>query len=128
MSASARTNATLEPGNRIGSGTRIHSGCFLENVVLGEDVFIGPNVVFTDDPHPPCAHCTETVRGARVGNRAAIGANSTILPGVSIGEDALVGAGSVVTKDVPPGRIVAGNPARLMSKKRSDLVCRTPAN
>jgi acetyltransferase-like isoleucine patch superfamily enzyme len=119
------TNATLEAGNRIGDGTRIHSGCFLENVTLGKNVFVGPNVVFTDDPHPPCPKCTESVGGAVVGDGAAIGANSTILPGVRIGENSLVGAGSVVTKDVAPGTVVAGNPARPMAKLRSELRCRT---
>ncbi len=118
------TNATLEGGNRIGDGTRIHSGCFLENVTIGKNVFVAPNVVFTDDPHPPCPECTEAVGGAVVGDGAAIGANSTILPGVRIGEGALVGAGSVVTKDVEPGTIVAGNPARRMKKLRSELQCR----
>ena len=48
------TNSALEYGNTIGNNTRIHTGCFLENVKLGNNVFIGPNVVFTDDPHPPC--------------------------------------------------------------------------
>jgi acetyltransferase-like isoleucine patch superfamily enzyme len=124
-SVSIGTNATLEAGNRIGDGTRIHSGCFLENVTVGKNVFIAPNVVFTDDPHPPCPACTESVRGAVVEDGAAIGANSTILPGVRIGEGALVGAGSVVTKDVEPGTIVAGNPARQMKKLRSELQCRT---
>jgi acetyltransferase-like isoleucine patch superfamily enzyme len=119
------TNATLEAGNRIGDGSRIHSGCFLENVTIGKNVFVGPNVVFTDDPHPPCPTCTETVGGAIVGDGAAIGANSTILPGIRIGENALIGAGSVVTKDVEPGTIVAGNPARPMKKLRAELQCRT---
>lgn len=122
---SVGTHATLEAGNRIGDGTRIHSGCFLENVTLGENVFVGPNVVFTDDPHPPCPKCTASIGGALVGSGAAIGANSTILPGVRIGENALVGAGSVVTKDVAAGTIVAGNPARQMPKLRSELTCRS---
>jgi acetyltransferase-like isoleucine patch superfamily enzyme len=117
------TNATLEPGNTIGDRCRIHSGCFLENVTLGNDVFIGPNVVFTDDPHPPCPECTEFVGGATVGDGAAIGGNSTILPGITIGAGALIGAGSVVTKDVPPGMVVAGNPARVI-KPVSEVACR----
>lgn len=120
---SVGTNATLEPGNRIGHRCRIHSGCFLENTTLGNDVFVGPNVVFTDDPHPPCNECTEFVGGAVVGDGAAIGGNCTILPGVKIGANALIGAGSVVTKNVPPGAVVIGNPARVI-KTVSEVLCR----
>jgi acetyltransferase-like isoleucine patch superfamily enzyme len=120
---SVGTNAVLEPGNRIGDRTRIHSGCFLENVTLGNDVFIGPNVVFTDDPHPPCIECTHAVGGATVEDGAAIGANSTLLPAVRIGAGALVGAGSVVTKDVEPEMVYAGNPAKPI-KPVAQIVCR----
>lgn len=121
-SCSVGTNAVLEPGNRIGNGTRIHSGCFLENVTLGHRVFVGPNVVFTDDPHPVCPRYEECVLGAIVDDDVSIGANSTILPGVRIGAGSLVGAGSVVTKDVPPGSVVSGSPARVV-KQIKDLVC-----
>lgn len=120
---SVGTNAVLEPGNTIGSRTRIHSGCFLEHVTLGERVFVGPNVTFTDDPHPPCVECTDLVGGAVVEDGAAIGGNSTLLPAVRIGEGALVGAGSVVTKDVPARMVVAGNPAQVL-KAVSEVVCR----
>lgn len=122
--ASIGTNAVLEPGNRIGARTRVHTGCFLEMVTLEEDVFVGPNVVFTDDPHPPCPRYEECVGGAHVKAGARIGANSTILPGVVIGRRALVGAGSVVVQDVPDGVVVAGVPAREMGLV-SDLTCRT---
>jgi len=120
---SVGTNAVLEFGNRIGSRVRIHSGCFLELVTVEDDVFIGPNVVFTDDPHPMgCAHYTECKGGATVRRLARIGANSTILPGVVIGENSLVGAGSVVVHDVPAGTVVAGNPARVV-KRVDELEC-----
>lgn len=119
---SVGTNATLEPGNRVGNNVRIHSGCFLENVVLGDNVFVGPNVVFTDDLHPACPRYIECVGGAFVGKNAAIGANSTILPGVRIGENSLIGAGSVVTKDVPSNSVAAGNPAKVI-KRIGDLKC-----
>ena len=119
---SVGTNAVLEPGNRIGNRVRIHTGCFLELVTVEDDVFIAPNVVFADDPHPPCPRYEECVGGARVEASARIGSNSTILPGVVIGRGALVGAGSVVTQDVPAGMVVAGNPARVI-KSVADLVC-----
>jgi acetyltransferase-like isoleucine patch superfamily enzyme len=118
------TNAVLEFGNRLGSRVRIHSGCFLELVTIEDDVFVGPNVVFTDDPHPMnCPRYEECKGGAVVRRLARIGANSTILPGVEIGEDSLVGAGSVVVHDVPAGAVVAGSPARVI-KQVADLVCR----
>jgi len=117
------TNAVLEFGNRIGDRVRIHSGCFLELVTIEDDVFVGPNVVFTDDPHPMgCPRYAECKGGAVVRRLARIGANSTILPGVEIGEGALVGAGSVVVHDVPAGAVVAGNPARVI-KQVAELTC-----
>jgi acetyltransferase-like isoleucine patch superfamily enzyme len=119
---SVGTNAVLEAGNRVGNGTRIHSGCFLEHTKLGDRVFLGPNVVFTDDPHPACPRYLDCVLGATVESDVSIGANATILPGLRIGAGSLVGAGSVVTKNVEPGAVVAGNPAVLI-KPVADLVC-----
>jgi acetyltransferase-like isoleucine patch superfamily enzyme len=120
---SVGTNAVLEFGNRIGSRVRIHSGCFLEMVTIEDDVFVGPNTVFTDDPHPMnCPHYKDCKGGAVVRRLARIGANVTILPGVVVGENALVGAGSVVVDDVPPGAVLVGNPARVI-KYVGDLTC-----
>jgi acetyltransferase-like isoleucine patch superfamily enzyme len=119
---SVGTGAVLEPGNRVGAGTRIHSQCFLEQVTLGRGVFLGPGVVFTDDPHPACPRYLDCVRGAIVEDLVSIGGGSTILPGVRIGARALIGAGSVVTRDVEPGMVVAGNPAR-PRRRVEELVC-----
>lgn len=121
---SVGTHAVLEPGNRIGDGTRVHSHCFLEHVTLGRRVFLGPGVVFTDDPHPACPRYLECVLGAVVADDASVGGNVTILPGVRIGEGALVGAGSVVTRDVRAGTVVAGCPATLKKEVRA-LTCHT---
>jgi acetyltransferase-like isoleucine patch superfamily enzyme len=123
---SVGSGAHLEPGNIVGDRSRIQSGCFLEAANLGKDVFLGPHVVFTDDPHPPCPNWPLCQAGVTVGDGASIGGNATLLPGVSVGAGALVGGGSVVTRDVPAGMIVAGNPARPMGS-RGRLVCETPA-
>ena len=119
---SVGTNAVLEAGNRVGNGTRIHSGCFLEHTTVGQRVFIAPNVVFTDDPHPMCPRYLDCVLGATVEDDVSIGANATILPGLKIGAGSLVGAGSVVTKNVEAGSVVAGNPA-VRVKDVDQLVC-----
>lgn len=119
-------NATLSPGNTIGNGTRIHSGSFLELVTLGKRVFIGPGVVFADDPHPANPSSRIHFKGAIVEDEAVIGANVTILPHIKIGKRAVIGAGSVVTKDVPANEVWVGNPARFL-KKVDELVCRIGA-
>jgi acetyltransferase-like isoleucine patch superfamily enzyme len=121
--ASVGTGAILEFGNRIGARSRIHSGCFLEMTIVEEDVFVGPRVVFTDDPHPMgCPRYKECLGGVTVRALARIGANCTLLPGVVVGRNSLVGAGSVVTRHVPDDMVVAGNPARLI-KAVADLTC-----
>ena len=120
---SVGTNAVLEYENKIGNNVRIHSLCFLEMVTTGDNVFFGPNVVFTDDPHPMlCPKYKECKGGVKVADMVKIGANATLSPGVKIGRNALIGAGSVVTKDVPEDAVVVGNPARVV-KKIHELVC-----
>ena len=120
--ASIGSAVHLEPGNTIGARSRIHSGSFLSSCTIGDHVFIGPRVVFTDDPHPPCPRYLDCVRGATVGDGASIGGGVTLLPGVVIGAGALVGAGSVVTHSVVPGDVVAGNPARPIGR-RDQMAC-----
>ena len=120
---SVGTNSVLEFGNRIGNNSRVHSNCFLEQVTIGMYVFIGPHVVFTDDPHPmECPKYKECKGGVKVEDYARVGANSTILPGVKIGRNSLIGAGSVVTKDVPENAVVVGSPARVV-KMIDELKC-----
>lgn len=118
-------------GARIGADCNINCQCFIENdVVVGnrvtlkpgvqlwdglrveDDVFIGPNVTFTNDMKPRSKRYPETFLQTTVACGASIGANATILPGVTIGAGAMVGAGSVVTHDVPAGELWFGNPAR----------------
>ena len=116
------TNTALEPENKIGNNVRIHTGCFLECTTIEDDVVIGPQVVFTDDPHPPCPRYKECVLGAQVKRNAKIGGNSTILPGITIEINSLIGAGSVVTKNIPKDSVACGNPARVI-KRAGDLIC-----
>lgn len=117
-------NATLNPGNTIGDESRIHANCFLEQVTLEERVFLGPNVIFTDDPHPVVPiNFRECWGGAKVGKNAVIGGNSTILPKVTIGEYSVIGAGSVVVKDVPAAKVCVGNPAKVI-KNVSEVICK----
>ena len=84
-------------------------------VTIEDDVFIGPNVTFTNDVYPKAQGDWKLVE-THVKKGASIGANSVIVPGVTIGEGALVGAGSVVTKDVPDKVVVAGNPAHIIRR------------
>lgn len=111
----------------IGRRCKISSHSFIcEGVTLEDEVFIGHHVCFTNDLYPR----STTVEGAMqeaddwvlretvVKRRASIGSGAVILAGITIGEEALVGAGAVVTKSVPAGAIVAGNPARVLRKTR----------
>ena len=103
----------------IGSKAVIGEGCSIQQyayipdgVTIGNNVFIGPHVVFTNDKYAPSKGAWRSEPGIVVGDSASIGANSTILPGITIGAWAVVGAGSVVTKNVRSGATVYGNPAK----------------
>lgn len=107
------SHSICEHSVRIGNNVRIHSGVFIpEYTVIEGGAWIGPRVVFTNSKYPNQEDSKHNLKGVTVKLRAIIGANATILPGLIIGENSIVGAGSVVTKDVPPGAIVYGNPAR----------------
>jgi len=110
------TFVELQNGVKVGDRTRIQSHTFVcELVTIGDDVFVGHGVMFINDTMPPQPE-KEKWKSTTIEDRASVGSNVTLLP-VRIGHDAVVGAGSVVTKDVPPGAIVAGNPARLLRYK-----------
>ena len=132
-------HVVILPDARIGENCNICSHVFIENdVVIGDDVtikngcliydgvrigngaFIGPGVVFTNDRYPRArGYDTEreiVFEPTVIEEGVAIGANSTIICGVTIGKDAMIGAGSVVTRDIPPGAKAFGNPARVVGK------------
>lgn len=103
----------------VGSGTFFNSGCKFQDqggIYIGDDVLIGHNVVIATLNHlvQPELRNGMIPKSVHIGNKVWIGSNSTILPGIKIGENAIVGAGSVVTHDVAPNTIVAGNPAKLL--------------
>ncbi len=98
----------------IGDNVKIQNGVSVyRGVILEDDVFVGPHAVFTNDLYPRSFSRNWKIIPTRVKRGASIGANATIVCGVTIGEYAMVGAGSVVTKDVPRHGLVYGNPARL---------------
>ena len=109
------SGSNVEHHVRIGNRVRLHSNVFIpEWSILEDDCWLGPNVVLTNAKYPATPTTKEELLGVHIEKRAKIGANTTLLPGVCIGTDALVGAGAVVTVDVPPGAVVAGNPARII--------------
>ena len=105
----------IENNVKVGNRVTIKCGVQLwDGITLEDDVFVGPNATFTNDLFPRSKVYPDQFLETIVKYGASIGANATILPGVTIGEGAMVGAGSVVTKDVPAGVVVAGNPAKIV--------------
>jgi len=106
----------IEEGVSVGDNCKIRPFTFIPTGVTIEDnVFIGPNVTFTNDKYPRTEGDWKMLT-TLVKRGCSIGANSVILPGVTIGENATVGAGSVVNKDIPANAVVVGNPARIIKK------------
>jgi len=106
IGSSTKLDGTVKIGRRV----KIQSNAYLPHLTVIEDnVFIAPNVCFTNDIYPQSRHLI----GVTVEKNSIICANATIIAGVKIGKNAVVGAGAVVTKNVPPGSVVLGNPARV---------------
>jgi acetyltransferase-like isoleucine patch superfamily enzyme len=105
----------VESGALIGDRVTVKSGVQVWNgVELQDDVFVGPNATFTNDLHPRSGNPDFELLPTVVERGASIGAGAVILPGLRIGAGAMVGAGAVVTRDVPAGATVVGNPARVV--------------
>ena len=113
----------IQKGVKVGNRCKISSHTFIcEGVDLEDEVFIGHNVTFINDRYPRATNGTGQLQTeadwqcirTQIKRGASIGSGATLLCGITVGENAVVGAGSVVTKDVPPGAVVAGNPARLI--------------
>jgi acetyltransferase-like isoleucine patch superfamily enzyme len=119
------TFVEIQKGAKVGRRVKVSSHTFIcEGVELEDHVFVGHGVMFINDKYPRAVNASGKLAGdgdwtmipTIVRRGATIGSGSTILCGIEIGEDAIVGAGSVVTRDVPPGTVVAGNPARVLRK------------
>ena len=109
------SHSVIEHHIEIQDGVRIHSNVFVpEYSIIEEGAWIGPNAVFTNALYPLSPNVKSTLKGPHVLPGAKVGANVTLLPGVVIGRNALVGAGAVVVRDVPDGKVVVGNPARVI--------------
>lgn len=115
----------IQKGAFIGKNCKISSHTFIcEGVHIEDNVFVGHNVTFVNDMFPRATNADGSMQSeadwklveTRICKGASLGSSVTILGGITVGENAIVGAGSVVTKDVPAGMIVAGNPARVMRK------------
>ena len=120
------TFVEIQRGAVVGRRCKIQSHTFIcEGVTIEDEAFIGHGVMFINDRFPRSTNDDGTLKGGddwkceptRIGRRAAIGSGATVLCGVTVGEGALVGAGAVVTRDVPAGAVVAGNPARAMRRQ-----------
>lgn len=106
------TRAVLDGDVTVGSHGSIQTGSDLpREATIGDNAFVGPHAVFTNDPYP--IRRDEPLHSPTLADGVSIGANATLLPGITVGEDAYVAAGAVVTRDVPPSPLVVGNPATL---------------
>ncbi|OHB77587.1 MAG: hypothetical protein A2Z34_00060 [Planctomycetes bacterium RBG_16_59_8] len=117
------SHSVIDYGCRVGNNILIHNQVYIAQfTIIEDDVFLAPGVKIANDKYPIDKH---HLKGPHIGRGAVIGINATLMPGVVIGENAVVGGGSVVTRDVPPGIVVAGSPAKPIGKK-SDIYGRKP--
>ncbi|MFM4704347.1 acyltransferase [Aeromonas bivalvium] len=106
----------------VGNNVTIKSGVYLwDGITIENNVFLGPSVTFTNDKYPRSKVYPDEYMRTRIKEGASLGANATILPGITIGKNSMVGAGAVVTKDVPDNVLVVGNPAKIVKILDGDL-------
>ena len=113
------TLTNLEHNIIIGNNVRVHSQSFIpEFTYLEDNVWIGPNVTMTNAKYPNNKNTKDNLKGPRLCTNAKIGANVTIMPGITIGQNSLVGAGCIVLKDVPDNVVVVGNNGDILKNIR----------
>jgi len=106
------SNTVIDYGCRIGDDVKIHCNCYVAQYTdIGDGAFLAPGVTCANDLYPGQAESASVMCGPVIGAGAQLGVNVTVLPYVRLGEGCIVGAGSVVTRDVPAGAVVYGNPA-----------------
>lgn len=111
----------IDTGVSIGDNCKIQNGVSIYDGVIVEDkVFIGPNATFTNDLYPRAHNSNWKITKTLVKKGASIGANATIICGVSLGENCMIGAGALVTKDIPAHALVVGQPARIVDFVTTD--------
>lgn len=107
--------STIDYGCKIGSGVKIHCNCYVAQFTVIEDnAFMAPGVTIANDIHPGCKFSQNCMKGPHIEEGVEIGVNVTILPFVRIGAHSVIGSGAVITKDVPAGSVVVGNPGRVI--------------
>ncbi len=120
----------IRKGVKIGNKVKIQASVFIpEGVVIEDEVFIGPHVVFTNDLYPRATNSDGNLKNSNdwkagstlVRKRASIGANVTVLCGVTIGEGALIGAGSTVVSNIPAWVVAVGNPSKVLHKVKKEV-------
>jgi acetyltransferase-like isoleucine patch superfamily enzyme len=125
------SNTVIDYSSRIGDRVKIHANCYVAQYTeIMEDAFLAPGVTIANDLYPGQLQSAAVMSGPHIGTGAHLGVNVTVLPYVRIGEGCLVGAGSVVTRDLPPGTVAFGNPARVrgLVEGLTDVAARVTAD
>ena len=116
---------TIDYGCKIGNNVKIHCNCYIAQFTVVEDnAFMAPGVTIANDIHPGCDFSVKCMKGPHIEEGVEIGVNVTILPFVRIGAHSVIGSGTVITKDIPPGSVVVGNPGRVICSVH-DLKCQS---